>query len=88
MSYDNDMEIILSKVVSDKPNAPAWRVTFEMDGQKYKAGLWVWDRKDGTFVTDQDGNKKYKGKIEIDDYTPPASQPEPAKDFDDDDIPF
>jgi hypothetical protein len=78
--YDNNMEIILSKVVSDNPRAPALRVTFEINGQKYKAGLWPWERKDGSRVTDKDGNGKYKGKIEIDDYVPnqPANEPPPA----------
>ena len=79
--FNNDMQIILSKVSSDNPQAPALRVNFEINGQKYKAGLWLWDRKDGTPVCDKNGNKKYKGKIEIDDYqpnSPPAAQPPPA----------
>jgi hypothetical protein len=93
--YDNNMEIILSKVASDNPKAPPLRVTMEINGQKYKAGLWVWDRKDGTKVTDKDGNAKYKGKLEIDDYqptntSPPAapSAPQEQDDFKDDSIPF
>lgn len=69
-NFDNNMQIILSKVVSDNPNAPHMRVSFEMNGQKYKAGLWLWKRKDGTYVTDPSENKKYKGKIEVDDFVP------------------
>ena len=92
--YDKNMEFILFKVVSENPKAPALRVNFEIDGQKYKAGLWPWERKDGTRVTDKDGNGKFKGKIEVDDYQPqstPPAQPQPAateqSDFTDD-IPF
>lgn len=93
--FDNNMQIILSKVVSDNPNAPTMRVNFEIDGLKYKAGLWAWVRQDGSKVTDKDGNGKYKGKVEVDDFAPneqPNTPPAPAKavqeDFPDDDIPF
>jgi hypothetical protein len=95
--YDNTNDIIVSKVVSDNPNAPVLRVNLEdINGKKWKAGLWVWEKKDGTPVTDKDGNKKYKGKLEPDNYEPgqqsgasqaPASTP-PAQDFEADEIPF
>jgi len=68
--YDNNMQIILTKVVSDKPNAPALRVNFEMNGQKFKASLWQWITKDGRHINDTAGNPKFLGKIEIDDYVP------------------
>jgi len=87
--YDNTNQIILTKAVSDKPNAPDLRVNFNVDGVKYKAGLWVWTKKDGTPVTDKNGNRQYKGKVELDDYEPGAkaeSKPEPE--FGDQDIPF
>ena len=93
VEYDNNMEMIMGKVVSDHPNAPKLRVNFEIDGVKYKAGLWPMTRKDDRLVKDKAGNQLYKGKIEVDDYEPdnrrPAqSAPEPVKDFEDDDIPF
>ena len=70
MSYDNSNQVILSKVVSENPNAPALRITLELNGQKYKAGLWNWDRKDGSNVVDKAGNAQYIGKLEIDDFVP------------------
>ena len=94
MSYDNNMQVIVSKVVSDKTNAPTLRVNLEINGQKYKAGLWQWTRKaDGSSVLDKNGNAQYKGTLEVDDYRgkdQPASQ-QPAQDSGvpfDDDIPF
>ncbi len=99
--YDNDNQVILSKVDSTNPNAPHMRINFEINGQKYKAGLWLWKRKDGSLVTDPSGNKMYKGKVEVDDY---VRKPKPeihfrevpaaadferdAEDFHDDKIPF
>jgi len=68
MSYDNSNQAILSKVVSDKENAPALRVEFNVEGVKYKASLWPWTRKDGSPVTDKNGNGQYKGKVERDTY--------------------
>ena len=68
MSYDNNMQVIVSKVVSDHVKAPTLRVTTEINGQKYKAGLWLWKRKDGTTVTDKAGNGQYIGTLEVDDY--------------------
>ena len=89
--YNNDMQIIVSKVISDKTNAPTLRVNTEINGQKYKAGLWAWKRKDGSTVTDKNGNKQYKGVLEVDDYQANAPQQQPPTpnpmDFDDD-IPF
>ena len=88
MSYDNNMQIIMSKVVSDNTKAPALRINLEINGVKYKAGLWVWTKRDGTTVTDKAGNAQYKGTLEVDDYEQkqPAEQA-PPEDFDDD-IPF
>lgn len=89
MSYDNNKQIIVSKVVSDNPKAPTLRVTTEIDGQKYKAGLWLWKRKDGSSVTDKNGNGQYIGSLEVDDYKPQQQrEPEPPQDDFDDDIPF
>ena len=91
MSYDNNMQLIVSKVVSDNTKAPTLRATVEIDGQKYKAGLWVWKRKDGSSVTDKAGNNPYIGKLEVDDYegkSQPADSAPPAPDDFNDDIPF
>ena len=91
-NFDNDMQVILSKVDSTNPNAPVMRINFEMKGQKYKAGLWVWTKKDGGVVTDPSGNKKYKGKIEVDNFVPQQAEPPAAADYERDieesDIPF
>lgn len=90
-NYDNNMQVILEKVVSDKEKAPALRVKVEMNGVKYEAGLWPWNHKDGTPVTDNNGNGKYLGKLKVDDYQPDSPQqshaPVGAGDIDDD-IPF
>lgn len=90
MSYDNDMQVIVSKVHSDKPKAPALRVEVEINGTKYQAGLWQWQKKDGSFVTDKQGARKYKGKIEVDTYgqdeQPKMTEAPPTAD--EDDIPF
>ena len=74
MTYDNDMQVILAKVVSDNPNAPHMRINFEMNGQKYQAGLWPMTRKDNTVVKDKNGNTLYKGKVEVDNYVNPHAQ--------------
>jgi len=89
-NFDNNMQVIVSKVVSDKANAPTLRVNMEINGVKYKAGLWLWTRKDGSNVTDKAGNGQYKGTLEVDDYQPQgqAPQPAPVDDFGDQDIPF
>ena len=68
MSYDNSTQVILSKVSSTNEKAPKMRITFEMDGQKYKCGLWPWLRKDGSPVNDKEGNLQYIGKWEVDNY--------------------
>jgi hypothetical protein len=90
MSFDNNMQVIVSKVVSDKTNAPTLRVNTEINGQKYKAGLWLWKRKDGTTVTDKAGNAQYKGTLEVDDYEANTAPPPPPQDDDEfgDSIPF
>lgn len=87
MSYDNSKQVVLTKVQSDSPKAPALRVNFEVDGTKYKAGLWAWTRKDGTPVTDKNGNQMYQGNYEVDTYTaePKAA---PSQETSTDDIPF
>ena len=87
MSYDNNMQVIVSKVVSDNPKSPKLRVTTEINGVKYKAGLWVWNRQDGTPVTDKAGNNQYKGTLEVDYYKPNQQEAPQEKDFDDD-LPF
>lgn len=96
MSFDNNKQVIVSVVHSKKENAPVMRVNLEITETlppgKYEAGLWAWERKDGTFVTDDQGKKKLKGKLTEDTYqpaqntSPPA--PEPQQDFKDSDIPF
>ncbi len=74
MPYDNDMQVILAKVVSDNPNAPKMRINFEMNGQKYQAGLWPMTRKDQSIVKDKNGNTLYKGMVEVDNYVSPHAQ--------------
>ena len=69
MSFDNSKQVVLSKIVSDNPAAPVMRVNFEVNGQKYQAGLWPWTRKDGSPVTDKAGNALYKGDWDEDNYT-------------------
>jgi hypothetical protein len=84
--YDNNLQVIVSKVVSDKQNAPTLNVTVEIAGRKYSSGLWLWRRKDGSTVNDKHGNAMYKGKLkEWDSENPgaqrrgsPMSQPTPA----------
>lgn len=99
MAYDNNMQIILKKVVSDNPKAPTLRAEIVIDGKKYKAGLWQWDRKDGSKVLDKEGNGQYIGKVEVDTYgenvqkhgiadARKAAEPAPAVGQFDDDIPF
>lgn len=99
MSYDNEKQVIISKVISDNPKAPALRVDVVIDGVKHTAGLWAWDRKDGTKVLDKAGNGKYIGKLEVDTYEANQDQQgiveankalnAKAKDsFEDGDIPF
>ena len=93
MSYDNEKQVIVSKVVSDNDKAPQLRVNIELDGVKYKAGLWVWTRKaDGSKVLDKAGNAQYMGTLELDDYVAgqgsgqqggPMRDEPPADDFDD-----
>jgi hypothetical protein len=68
MSYDNEKQVIISKVVSDNPKAPALRADVVINGVKHTAGLWAWDRKDGSKVVDKAGNGKYIGKLEVDTY--------------------
>tara|TARA_R110000772_G_scaffold221128_1_gene331530 strand:+ start:472 stop:765 length:294 start_codon:yes stop_codon:yes gene_type:complete len=68
MSYDNEGQVIISKVISENPKAPALRVDVVINGVKHTAGLWAWDRKDGSKVVDKAGNGKYIGKLEVDTY--------------------
>ena len=68
MSYDNDNQLIIKKVTSDNPKAPKLRAEIVVNGQKLKAGLWPWTRKDGSPVLDKEGNGQYIGKIEEDNY--------------------
>lgn len=73
--FDNSKQVVLSKVVSDSDKAPAMRVNFEIGGEKFKAGLWAWTKKDGTPVTDKNGNQLYKGNYEVDTFQPQQSAP-------------
>ena len=68
MSYDNEKQVIISKIISDNPKAPALRVDVVINGVKHTAGLWTWERKDGSKVVDKAGNGKYIGKLEVDTY--------------------
>ena len=68
MSYDNEKQVIISKIISDNPKAPALRVDVVINGVKHTAGLWAWERKDGSKVVDKAGNGKYIGKLEVDTY--------------------
>ena len=102
MSYDNSKQVILSPVTSENPNAPVMRVEWtDSAGVKQKAGLWLWERKDGTPVLDKAGKKQYIGKYEEDTYSKQQqdqgiaqaqatanSVPQPSDNFVDDDIPF
>lgn len=96
MEYNNEKQVIVAKVVSDNPKAPTLRVTVEIDGQKYRAGVWPWERKDKSIVKDKNGNTLYKGTLELDDYVPAGTEPPPAQptppraapEMDEDDIPF
>jgi len=90
MSYDNSNQLILKKVVSDNPKAPKLRAEITVNGQKYKASLWPWTKKDGTPVLDKNGHGQYIGDVEVDDWKPQSqSAPEPAPaGLVDDPIPF
>ncbi len=68
MTYDNSNQAILKKVTSDNPKAPALRLEITINGQKYKAGLWPWTRKDGSPVVDKNGHGQYIGQVEVDTY--------------------
>ena len=90
MSFDNTNQIILSKVVSDNPNAPALRLRVELEGgAKKEAALWPMTRKDGSVVKDKNENTLYKGILEDDTFEPNqvASQDVTHGDIDSD-IPF
>jgi hypothetical protein len=90
--YDNNMQGVIAKVISDNPRAPTMRVNVEIEGVKWKAGAWPMKRRDGTVVLDKNGNTLYKFQLEIDDYDPQAQvAQQQVKQEDvafDDDIPF
>ena len=95
--FDNSKQVIVRKVVSDNDKAPDLRVSFEVDGQKYQAGVWLWTKKDGTPVLDKAGNRMYNGNWEEDNYATEGMEkakealaPQAAPDFGDfaDDVPF
>jgi len=99
MSYDNEKQVIISKVVSDNPQAPALRVDVLIDGVKYTAGVWAWERKDGSKILDKAGNGKYIGKLVPDTWEANQDQQgiveankalnaKPSVNFNEDDIPF
>jgi hypothetical protein len=83
MSFDNNGQLVMGKVVSDNPNAPKMRVNLEWNGEKLKCGLWPMTRKDGTPVKDKAGNQLYKGTLEVDNYQqqqqPAQQQQQPAQ---------
>lgn len=87
MSYDNNMQVIVSKVVSENTKAPVLRVQVQMNGEKYTAGLWPWSRKDGSQVRDKKGNIQYIGTLEVDTYQKEEHPTPPEPDFNDE-IPF
>lgn len=93
MSYDNNLQVIVGKVVSDNTKAPTLRVNLEIDGVKYQAGLWPWKRKDGSMVKDKQGNQQYIGTLEVDTYRQDQNIDQAAAGTSsgvpfDDDIPF
>ena len=61
--FDNDKQVIVSKVISDNPKAPTLNVQVEFGGRKYSGGVWLWRRKDGSSVVDKNGNAQYIGKL-------------------------
>jgi len=91
MNYDNSKQVIIRKVVSDKPTAPELSVEFTgSDGVKYRAGMYRWTKKDGSIVKDKNGNSMYQGKYEVDTYAidqqkqgmaTARAAAEPVKDF-------
>ena len=72
--YDNNLQVIVSKVVSDNPKAPTLNVQVEINGRKYSAGVWLWRRKDGSNVVDKNGNAQYIGKLKEWDSENPGAQ--------------
>jgi hypothetical protein len=69
MNYDNSKQVIIRKIVTDKPNAPELSVQWTgTDGIKYSAGLYKWTKKDGTPVKDKNGNGMYQGTYDVDTY--------------------
>lgn len=90
MGYDNNMRMVLFKNVTPNPDAPALNVLFEINGTKYKAGLWMaTDRNTGEPLLDKKNKKKYyKGKITMDDQGPPCPPEDNYDDPSKEDIPF
>lgn len=93
--YSNEMQMIVSRVYSDKDGAPVMRAKFEINGTKYEASLWVWTRKaDDSAVLDKQGNKQFKGPVKIDDFVPNTQSAQnrpkaaPVEDEFSDEIPF
>ena len=97
MEWDNEKQVIISKVISDHPKAPALRVDVLIDGVKHTAGVWAWHHADGTKILDKAGNGKYIGKLKVDTWEANQDQQgiveankalNAKADFIDDDIPF
>lgn len=61
--FDNNLQVIVSKVVSDNQKAPTLNVQVDINGKKLSGGVWPWRRKDGSSVTDKNGNMQYIGKL-------------------------
>lgn len=72
--YDNNLQVIVSKVVSENPKAPTLSVQVEIAGKKYSGGVWMWRRKDGSTVDDKNGNAQYIGKLKEWDSENPGAQ--------------
>ena len=56
-------EITLFTVTSTNPKAPMYRASIRIGGVEYEAPIWPRTRRDGTAVTDRQGNPIIGGKI-------------------------
>lgn len=72
--YDNNLQVIVGKVVSDNPKAPTLNVQVEIRGKKYSAGVWPWRRGDKSLVKDKHGNMQYIGTLKEWDPENPGAQ--------------
>ena len=79
MAFDPEGTAILSKVYSDSPNAPQYRVSLMWKGEKLKIGLWRWTTKDGREMNDDHGAPQFQGPIKVDDYVAQGQQQQPPQ---------